>query len=174
MNINKFKAELVIPPINIVSIFFPISSFIFHSLKMPEEKEKLLDIKISFESNIVAIDEENRKVQIQVIIQNSPQQEAKLEFTVVCIGIYTLSEGTFDENSVKNIYQWGTSIQVSAIREHIVKETSRGPYNIPNYVPMGLIRVISSDSSPDNSIPNVKSKKTIRAKGKNHRRRPEA
>lgn len=173
MNINKFKAELIIPPINIVSIFFPISSFIFHPVKMPEERGKLSDIKISFESNIVAIDEENKKVQIQVMIQNSPQEESKLEFTVVCIGIYTWSDDVFDETSVKNIYQWGTSIQVSAIREHIVKETSRGPYSIPNYVPMGLIRVISSDSS-DNFTHNAKSRKTIRATGKNRRHRPEA
>ncbi len=172
ININQFKAELITPPIIINKIFFALSSFAFHAVKLPEEKGKMPDMKISFDAKIISIDETNKRVQIHVTIQSLPEQEELVEFAVMCVGIYTWLGDALDEDAVKKIYQWGTSIQVSTIREHVIKETSRGPYSQPSYIPMGLIQIKNEHDTPT----KVKSKKTSvgRGKSRNHRYRPEA
>ncbi len=149
-----------------------MSSFAFHAVKLPEENGKMSDVKISFEAKIVGIDETNKRAQIQVTIQSLPEQEEFVEFVVICVGIYTWLGDALDEDAVKKIYQWGTSIQVSTIREHVIKETSRGPYGQPSYIPMGLIQIKNECDIPT----KVKSKKasTSRAKGRNHPHHPEA
>ena len=141
MNVDKFRAELIVPPVKIEQMFFAVSNFIFHPAKLPDDKGKLSDIQISFEAKINRIDEENKTVQVQVLIQSVPEQDKKIEFTVMCIGIYTWLDERFDENAVKNIYQWGASVQTSSIREHIIAQTSRGPYNMPTPIPLGLIHI---------------------------------
>lgn len=141
MNTDKFKAELIVPPVKIERIFFAVSDFVFHPISSPDEKEKLANIQISFEAKINHIDEENKTVQVQVLIQSVPEQDKKIEFAVVCIGIYTWLDEIFDEKAVKSIYQWGASVQTSSIREHIITQTSRGPYNTPSPIPVGLIQI---------------------------------
>lgn len=149
MNKYKFKAELVVPPVKIERMFFAVSHFIFHPAKLPDDKEKMMNIQISFDSDISRVDEENKTVEIQVTIQSVPEQDKKIEFAVMCVGIYTWLGETFDENAVKSIYQWGASVQTSSIREHIITQTSRGPYNVPSPIPIGLIH-IETETPPEN------------------------
>ena len=141
MNKSKFKAELVVPPVKIERMFFAVSSFIFHPAKLPDDKEKMMNVQISFEADINHVDKENKTVEIQVIIQSVPEQDKKIEFAVMCVGTYTWLGEEFDENAIKNIYQWGASVQTSSIREHIITQTSRGPYNVPSPIPIGLIHI---------------------------------
>ena len=141
MNVDKFKAELIVPPVKIDQMFFAVSNFVFQPTKLPDEKDKFSNIQVSFDSGIISVDEEHKTVQLQVTIQSVPEQDKNLEFIVVCIGVYTWLGETFDEKAVKNIYQWGASVQTSSIREHIITQTARGPYNMPTPIPLGLIHI---------------------------------
>ena len=141
INIEQFKAELIVPPVKIEHMFFAASSFYFYPVQDTDEKAKLTNIQISFDAKITGIDEAKKMVQIQVTLKSVPDEDKKLEFNVMCIGVYTWLDDTFDEKAVKSLYQWGASIQTSAIREHIMAQTSRGPYNVPSYIPVGLIHI---------------------------------
>ncbi len=149
MKTDKFKAELVVPPVKIERMFFAVSSFIFHPANLSDDKEKLMNIQISFDSDIVRIDKEHKTVEVQVTIQSVQEQDKKIEFAVMCVGVYTWLGEAFDEKAVKSIYQWGASVQTSSIREHIITQISRGPYNVPSPIPIGLIH-IKTETPPEN------------------------
>jgi hypothetical protein len=81
-------------------------------------------------------------MQVGVLIQSEPRNEAHTNFGVHCVARYTwLGEQSLDQEILKRIYSWAVAVQTGAIRQHVIQETLRGPFRTPYFIPVSLVEI---------------------------------
>jgi len=147
MNLEELKtleAKLAVTPVEIIDIFFSHSLITIYPAHSPEDFVSSVNLKdMRFSAKIINVIEKDKLVYLSVGISNSleEQKHKGIEFNIVCIGGYAWRGDVFDEDAVKKIFNWGVSIQVSSIRQHIAQETARSPYRTPWYFPIALVQI---------------------------------
>lgn len=144
---TKFEAKLQIQPLLIVNLSFSRSIFEFRHREILQDSDLPLflgDIYpdgFAFGSEINFYEEKGEQC-LEVLASVKAQDESKLcNFHVDCIGKYVWKGEELNEKLKKSVVAWALSVQVSAIREHVARETSNGPFKTAYYLPVALVGV---------------------------------
>ncbi len=145
MTPEKLEALLSFPPVEIEDIFFEQSRFEFNPSLPASQKAVDLDL-FRFNSTVIVLDENAKRIQVCVGVQSEPDDRNSFDFHVSCVGLYTWREqGELNEDIVKMVYGWAVAIQIGVIRQYVAQETARGPYHVPWFFPIGLVKIQEKD-----------------------------
>lgn len=135
-------------PLDIQGIFFDRSDFKFHS-PPPEIEEKefeniLLPDTYATRASVDYINDDASMLQVTVAVKSMTSKDkiSLTEFEVKCVGLYSWDPKVINlEEKKKQVFSWTASIQMGAIRQHIIDQTAKGPFRTPFYLPVLLVRI---------------------------------
>lgn len=134
--------------LKIERLFFSNSTFSFTPPSDSPGKELLNPSNVLFSSEIKMLNETEKSLQVTVQIQTDPNASKYTNFSVCCIGIYAWLGNDLDSDLYKSIYSWAVAVQTGAIRQHVVQETSRGPFGTPYFIPVALVEIKDRQTVP--------------------------
>lgn len=136
----NMQAHLCRLPVNIEEIFFGEQQIKVHPSN-PEQFSTTSPKEIIFSSSISILDELNKRIQVSVQFETSKEHTPLIEFKISCIGIYTWEGDNLDDNALKNIYNWGISVQTGVVRQKLSEVLQTSPYHEVWYLPVSFVKI---------------------------------
>jgi hypothetical protein len=142
---TRLEAILQIQPLQIINISFIRSIFEFHLEKVPKinpiPMQNFFPVSFMFSSDVNFYIENNEQF-MEVFTQVKAHEDDKLcSFQVDCMGKYSWNGDELTSELERNAFACAVTAQLSAMREHIARETASGPFKVPYYLPISLIGV---------------------------------
>ena len=140
MNKVNMKVQLLTLPVQIIELFFNEQLIKVHPMLLSDEPT-LSMADILFSSSFAVLDEGNKRVQVSIKFQTDSKHKRVIEFSLSCIGIYSWQGNSFNETALKNIYNWGVSVQTGAVRQKLSEILQTSPYHEVWYLPISLPKI---------------------------------
>ena len=141
MNKINMTVKLLTLPVKIIEIFFNEQQVKVHPMLLSDDDPVLSMKDILFSSSFAVLDENNHRVQVSIRFQTDNTHKRAIEFSLSCVGIYTWDGDTFTKDALRNIYNWGISVQTGAVRQKLSEILQTSPYHEVWYLPISLPKV---------------------------------